>query len=86
MVQENLKSWSAHILGIVSLVLALTFNPFPALILGIIGLVQSTKQKDAKSKKAKVLNIIAIVVSVAVYTLAILVNLGIISIGNLPLA
>ena len=48
MVQDNSKSISAHILGIVSLVLAF-FNPVPALFLGIIGLVQSTKTRDSRS-------------------------------------
>lgn len=50
----------AYVLGIVSLVLAF-FQPLPAIIIAIIGLVQNKKEK---SKIAKKLNIIAIIVGV----------------------
>ncbi len=84
MAQENLRSLSAHILGIVSLVLAF-FNPVPALILGIVGLVQSTKQKDARSNRAKILNIIAIIVSVLLIAAAIVISRNPSILGNIPL-
>ena len=56
------SSMIGYIIGIIALVLAF-FNPFPGLVLGIIGLVQSRKQKNALSRKGKILNIIAIIVS-----------------------
>lgn len=57
------SSMVGYILGIVALVLAF-FSPFPGFVLGIIGLVQSKRKKNPLSKKGKILNIIAIIVSV----------------------
>ncbi|RLG12274.1 DUF4190 domain-containing protein [Candidatus Pacearchaeota archaeon] len=52
----------AYILGILSLVLAF-FQPLPAIVLGIVGLVQNKKDK---SKVAKKLNILGIVFGVII--------------------
>lgn len=68
------SSMISYIVGIVSLVLAF-FNPFPGLVLGIIGLVQSKKQKDALSKKGKKLNTIAIIVSILLIVASISIYL-----------
>jgi hypothetical protein len=46
-----------------SLFLAL-FIPLVALVLGIIGLIKSSKQKTSITKTAKILNILAIIISV----------------------
>ncbi len=77
---EHLRSHSGFIIGIVAIVLAI-FNPIPGIILGIIGLVQSTKQKDIISKKAKKFNIIAIVLGVVIAVLSIVLASFIASIG-----
>ncbi len=53
---------TSYILGIVALALSF-FQPLPAIILGIVGLVINKKEK---SKIAKKLNILAIVVGVLV--------------------
>jgi hypothetical protein len=62
--KSSIGIYSNYIIGIVALVLSLTFNPLPGLILGIIGLVRVGKQKDVVSKKAKMLNIVAVIVGV----------------------
>lgn len=58
----------AYILGIVSIVLAF-FQPLAAVIFGIIGLVQNRKEK---SKKAKFLNIIGIIIGSIFFILSII--------------
>ena len=62
MLKEGAKSLSGYVIGIVALVLAF-FSPYAGLVLGIIGLVQSSKQKNDLSKKGKIFSIIAIIVS-----------------------
>lgn len=57
---------TSYIFGIVSIVMAF-FTPLLGLVFGIIGLVQSTKQKTEVSKLSKKLNIIGIVLSVIVF-------------------
>ena len=79
MVKEDLRNLSAHVLGIVSLILAFII-PFPALIIGIVGLVHSIRQKNAISKK---LNILAIIFSIVMIVLGFLINLEIITIPGL---
>jgi len=86
MVSEEIKTLSAYILSIVALVLAF-FNPIPGLILGIIGLVQSTKHKSKVSQKAKIMSIVAIIVSVVFIVVALIISLtGISFLENLPVA
>lgn len=58
-------SFVSYTLGLISLVLAF-FQPFPGLILGIIGLVQSKKEKTELSKLGGKLSIGAIIVSIIV--------------------
>ena len=60
----------AYILGILSVVLAF-FQPLPGIIIGIIGLVQNKKDK---SKTAKMLNIVGIIIGVAMIILLILLS------------
>jgi uncharacterized membrane protein YdcZ (DUF606 family) len=62
----------SYILGIVSIVTAF-FSPLAGIIFGIIGLSQSSKQKDAVSKKAKTLNMIGIIIGVIVLIISIIV-------------
>ena len=60
----------AYIFGILSIVLAF-FQPFPGIIIGIIGLVQNRKEK---SKTAKMLNTVGIIIGVAVIILLLLLT------------
>lgn len=71
-------SLTSYILGIVSIVTAF-FTPLLGLTFGIIGLVQSTKQKTKVSRSAKKLNIIGIVISVVIFvvTLILLLKTGV---------
>ncbi len=52
----------SYVFGIISIVMAF-FNSPAGLVFGIVGLIQSKKQKTELSKKAKKLNIIGIVLS-----------------------
>ncbi len=74
---------TSYVLGIVSIVTAF-FIPIAGLTFGIIGLVQSTKQKTKTSKLSKKLNIIGIIVSVVVFaaTFFLLMQSG--TLPNLP--
>jgi hypothetical protein len=60
----------SYILGIVSLVIAF-FSPFAGIILGAIGLNHNKNQKGELAKKAKILNILGIIVG-SIYLLVIL--------------
>ena len=62
MVEKN-SSLVSYVFGIISIVMAF-FNSPAGLVFGIVGLVQSKKQKTELSKKAKKLNIVGIVLSV----------------------
>ena len=57
---------TSYVFGIVSIVMAF-FSPLIGLTLGIIGLVQSRKQKTTLSSLSKKLNIIGIIVSVVLF-------------------
>ena len=80
---DEVKSISGYVIGIVSLVLAF-FNPLPGLILGIIGVIQCSKQKNKVSQRGKVLSIIAIIVSIIFIIIALLISFNVIKIPNLP--
>lgn len=76
-------SQTSYIFGIVSIVMAL-FTPFLGLVFGIIGLVQSAKQKTEVSKLSKKLNIIGIVLSVIVFAVGLFFLIKGINIPSLP--
>jgi hypothetical protein len=61
----------AYILGILSIVFAF-FLPLAGIILAIIGLVQNKKEK---SKRAKKLNIIGLVLAVVVFIATLALNI-----------
>lgn len=71
----RVRNYSNYIIGIVALVLSF-FNPLPGLVLGIVGLVRVGKSKDEISKKARTLNVIAIIVAVAFAVLSIALTLS----------
>ncbi len=70
MVQKIDFSLASYIFGIISIVLAF-FTPFAGLVFGIIGLVQSKKQKSPLSAKAKKYSTIGIVLSIIFIAVAI---------------
>lgn len=78
-------SQTSYIFSVVSIVLAF-FQPVAGLVFGIIGLVQSKKQKSDFSNIAKKLSIIGIVISVVVLILSIVAASYLASNGlaNLP--
>lgn len=70
----------SYIVGIVAIVQSL-ISPLSGVVLGIIGLSFSTKEKTRLSKKAKNLNIVAIVIGVLTFILIMALstaNLGVI--------
>lgn len=71
MVKEKIDfSVVSYILGIVSIVMAF-FNSPAGLVFGIIGFIQSKKQKTELSKKAKKLNKIGIILSIILLIISI---------------
>lgn len=70
----------AYILGILSIVMAL-FIPLAGIILGIVGLFQN---KQDNSKKAKVMNVIGIVLGALLFVTTLVVTY--LSVSLLPLA
>jgi len=54
-----------YVLGIVSIVLAF-FQPLAGIIIGVIGFSHSRKHKEGLSKRARTLNIIAIIVGIVI--------------------
>ena len=63
MLQQDSRSLSGNILGIIGIVLLL-FLPIASLAFGIIGFVQSSRQKNDLAKKGRILNLIPIILSV----------------------
>jgi heme/copper-type cytochrome/quinol oxidase subunit 2 len=63
----------AYIFGIISIVIAF-FAPLAGLIFGVIGFVQSKKQKTDLSKKAKKLNIIGIVLNIVFFIITLILT------------
>ena len=76
-------SQTSYIFGIVSIVMAL-FTPLLGLVFGIVGLVQSAKQKTDVSRLAKKLNIIGIVLSVIVFGVGLFFLLKGLTLPSLP--
>ena len=76
-------SQTSYLLGIVSIVMAF-FTPLLGLAFGIIGLVQSAKQKTKISKLSKKLNIIGIVLSVIIFGITLFFLLKGVTIPSLP--
>ena len=77
-------SLTSYIFGVVSIVTAF-FTPLLGLVFGIIGLVQSNKEKTKVSKSARKLNIIGIIVSVVLFTITIIVLMKSGNLPNLPI-
>jgi len=63
----------SYIFGVVSIVLAL-FTPIAGMIFGIIGLVQSKRQKTELSKKSKKLSIIGIILSIIMLIAVVIIT------------
>jgi heme/copper-type cytochrome/quinol oxidase subunit 2 len=56
----------SYVFGIMSVVLAF-FTPLAGFIFGIIGIVQSKKQKTPLSEKGKKLSIIGVIISIVLF-------------------
>ena len=76
-------SQTSYIFGIVSIVMAL-FTPLLGLVFGIVGLVQSAKQKTDVSKLSKKLNIIGIVLSIIIFGVSLFFILKGLTLPSLP--
>jgi predicted membrane protein len=60
----------SYVLGILSIAFAF-FQPVAALIIGIVGIVQSRKQKTPLSARAKKLSFIGIVLSIIFFIITV---------------
>ncbi len=76
-------SQTSYIFGIVSIVVAF-FTPLLGLVFGIIGLVQSFRQKTDVSRLSKKLNIVGIVLSVIVFGVGLFFLLKGVALPSLP--
>ena len=76
-------SQTSYIFGVVSIVMAL-FTPLIGAVFGIIGLIQSMKQKTNISRLSKKLNIIGIVLSVIVFGVSLFFLLKGVTLPSLP--
>lgn len=88
MVEKKDLSVVSYILGIISIVLAF-FNSPAGLVFGVIGFIQSKKQKTELSKKAKKLNKIGIILSIILLAISIAITAYLTTKGlssNFPLA
>ncbi|MCK5624748.1 DUF4190 domain-containing protein [Candidatus Pacearchaeota archaeon] len=77
------KVLSGYILSIVALVFSFV-SPIAGLVLGIVGLSQTNKEKSAMAKKGKIMSIIAICISIIFLVITLLIALGIIGLPNVP--
>ena len=59
------KPTISYVLGILSIVFGI-LKPDAGLVLGIIGLIMSSKERNSLEKKAKTLSIIGIIVSIII--------------------
>lgn len=64
---------TSYILGIISIITSF-FIPLEGLVLGVTGLILGNKQKTDLSKRAKTLNMIAIILSVVLYILLFVIG------------
>ncbi len=80
---KEAKVLVGYILSIVAIVFSF-ISPFAGLVLGIIGFVQTNKQKGPYAKKGKILSIVAICISVVFIIIAVLMAAGIISLPTIP--
>jgi heme/copper-type cytochrome/quinol oxidase subunit 2 len=62
----------SYVFGIMSVVLAF-FTPLAGFIFGIIGIVQSKKQKTPLSEKGKKLSIIGVIISIVLFITLIVI-------------
>ena len=77
-VQNDLVSF---IFGIISIVFAF-FSPAPGVVFGIVGIVQSKKQKTPLAKKGKKLSMIGLILSIVMLIFSLALILYSIKTGN----
>lgn len=71
-----------YVFGILSIVFAF-FKPDAGIVLGIIGIVQSNKEKSDLGKRAKKLSILGIVLSIVILAISIAIFFYSVQSGNL---
>ena len=74
----------SYTLGIISIVLAF-FLPLGGFVFGVVGFIQSKKQKTLLFKKAKKLNMIGMILSLVLFIISIAANVYFINKGFNPL-
>jgi ABC-type spermidine/putrescine transport system permease subunit II len=78
-------SLTSYIFGVASIVLAF-ISPIAGLVFGIIGLIQSTRQKTKVSKVSKKLNIIGIIIACVLFAANIILFFKSGGLSNFPVA
>jgi hypothetical protein len=68
--KKEVHAIASYILGITSIVLAF-FTPAAGIVFGIIGMVQSKKEKSDLSKKGKKLSKIGLILSIVMLAISI---------------
>ena len=75
----------SYILGIISVVNAF-FIPLAGFVFGVIGFIQSKKENNQLSKKAKKLNVIGIILSIIMFIITVIATTYLTVSGLNPLA
>ena len=70
--KKEVHSIVAYVFGIVSIVLAF-FTPMAGIVFGIIGIVQSKKNKDELSVRAKKLSVIGLILSIILLIVSLVI-------------
>ncbi len=79
--KEEIRIYSNYIIGIIALVLSV-FAPVSGLVLGIIGLVRIGKDNNSISKKARTLNLVAVVIGLIILVISMVIAIKGLNLGN----
>ena len=80
--KEGNFSEISYVFGVMSIVLAF-FTPLAGLIFGILGIVQSQKQKTQLAERARKLSIIGIILSIVIFIVIVILSYFQIGINSL---
>ena len=72
----------SYVFGVMSIVLAF-FTPLAGIIFGILGIVQSQKQKTQLAERARKLSIIGIILSIVIFIVIVILSYFQIGINSL---
>jgi len=73
MVEKIQRGIVGYVLGIISIVMAF-FNSGAGIVLGVIGIIQSKKEKSELAKKAKKLSTIGLVLSIIFFIASLVIT------------